>query len=135
MTPNEYQQLALRTQADQWVIRQRIYNTGVKATQLDNAARGLADDSGELSSAVKKWLEYGQPLDETNVIEEIGDCLWRLAQACEAIGITLEDAMRANIAKLARRYPNKYEDRLAAEDGRDRSAERVAMEGSNAEGR
>lgn len=126
MTTNEYQRLALRTEADQEKIRQRIYEAGPQATRLDNAARGLANDAGELSKAVGRWLEYGQPLDRANVVEEIGDCLWRLAQAAEAIGGTLEEAMRANIAKLRKRYPERYSDELAA--NRNHAEERKALD-------
>lgn len=127
MNPNEYQQLALRTMADQSDIRLRVIQRGVKATQMDNALRGLMDEVGELAGAIKVWLEYGQPLDSLNIKEEIGDCLWRLAQACDAIGITLEQAMEANIAKLQQRYPDKYSDELAAEENRNRQAERDAL--------
>lgn len=129
ITPNEYQQAALSKEADQDKIRHRIYNMGVQATRLDNAARGLADDCGELNSAVKKWLEYGQELDEVNVLEEIGDCLWRLAQASAAIGRTLEDAMLANLRKLNVRYGDGIcEPERAVETNRNRDAERRAVE-------
>lgn len=127
MTPNEYQRLAMEKEADQGVIRQRIYDNGLMATRLENAARGLSDDAGELSSAVKKWLEYGQPLDKINVEEEIGDCLWRLAQACQAIGITLEEAMESNLRKLGIRYKNRLTEVEAAEENRDRDAEREVI--------
>lgn len=131
MTPNEYQRLAISKQADQEIIRQRIYASGTLATQLENAARGLADDSGELSSCVKKWLEYGQPLDLTNLKEEIGDCLWRLCQACDAVGFTLEEVMEANLAKLKIRYGDGIcEPDKAKEEARDRSAEREAVRAS-----
>lgn len=130
MNPNEYQQLALRTMADQCELWTRAYEAGVMGTQLDNALRGLMDEVGELAGAVKAWIEYGKPLDPLNLKEEIGDCLWRLAQACDAIGITLEQAMEANIAKLQKRYPEKYTDALAAEENRDRQAEREALQPS-----
>ena len=84
MTPDTYQRLAMRTQAPQGDIAHRVYvidqTENNKATHLSNAVRGLADDAGEVNAAIKKWIEYGQELDETNLIEEVGDCLWRLAQ-------------------------------------------------------
>lgn len=131
MNTLEYQTLALRTMADQEVIRQRVYAHGVMATQLDNAARGLSSDAGEFSNAVQVWLEYGKEMDPINMKEELGDCLWRIVQACSALGISLEAVMEANIRKLAKRYPLKYEDALAHESGRDRSAERTAVTGDN----
>lgn len=125
VTPNEYQRLALRTEADQQNILDRLVTLGPQAMRLDNAARGLAGDAGEVSSAVMKYIEYGRPLDVVNVVEEVGDCLWRLAQVCEATGLTLEECMRANLRKLAARYPDKYTDERAAD--RDRDAERSAI--------
>ena len=131
MTPAEYQKLALRTMAPQEPIRQRIYDNGILATQLENAARGMCNDTGEFSEAIKKWLEYGQPLDPVNLKEELGDVLWRIVQACDALEITLEDVMEKNIRKLAIRYGEKYSDFLAAEANRDRAAERETLAADN----
>lgn len=97
--------------------------------RLDNAARGLADESGEISGAVKKHIEYGQPLDRENLKEEVGDCLYRLSQLCDAIGYSLGEAMDANVRKLKCRFPIKFEDALAHESGRDRDKESKAMKG------
>jgi hypothetical protein len=73
-------------------------------------------------------LEYGKPLDVDHLKEELGDVLWRIVQACDATGLTLEDVMRANLAKLAVRFPEKYTDFLADEEHRNRKAERKALE-------
>lgn len=126
MHPNEYATLAMRTQADQEKILKRLVELGPRAMQLDNAARGLAGDAGEVSSAVMKYIEYGRELDRVNLLEEVGDCLWRLAQVCEAVGLTLEEAMEANIRKLQARYPTKYTDEASA--NRNKEAERKALE-------
>lgn len=69
----------MRTEADQEKILDRLRNLGPQAMRLDNGARGLAGDCGEVSTAVGRYIEYGQPLDFTNLVEEVGDCLWRLA--------------------------------------------------------
>lgn len=134
MNPSDYQRLAMRTEANQRDIVHRIYvidqTQDAKATRLSNAVRGLSDDAGEVNAAVKKWLEYGQELDEINLLEEVGDCLWRLAQVCDAIGATLDDAMVANIKKLQQRYPETYSDTLAKEENRDRDKEREAVKAS-----
>lgn len=130
MTPTEYQALALRTMADQGKILKRNYEseTAIMFCQLDNAARGMAGDVGEVNTCVQRCLEYGKPLDLVNLKEELGDVLWRIVQACDAVGFTLEEVMRANIAKLSKRYPDKYTDERAAEENRDREAEREAIE-------
>jgi NTP pyrophosphatase (non-canonical NTP hydrolase) len=126
MSPNEYSNLALRSEADQREILARLVRLGPQAMRLDNGARGLAGDAGEVSSAVMRYIEYGQPLDRTNLIEEVGDCLWRLAQICAAADFTMEDAMQANLAKLSARYPEGYSDERAA--NRDTDQERRAVQ-------
>lgn len=127
MDSKQYQGMALRTMADQGKIRERVYNLGTQATQLDNASRGLAGDTGEVLTCIQRHLEYGKPLDIHNLREEVGDVLWRLVQLCSAVGLTLEECMDANIAKLKVRYPDAYSDFLADEDNRDREAERLAL--------
>lgn len=140
MHPNEYQQLAMRTICDQEkALRRLLYlsNTSqcdyigkTKMIQLNHATLGLAGDAGELCNAVARCIYYGKELDLTNVKEEIGDCLWWLAEACDAIGVNMEDMMEANIRKLEARYPDKYTDQHAAEENRNREAERKAIEHS-----
>lgn len=127
MNPNEYQQLALTTEADQQVIYHRIVTLGVKAVRLDIGSRGLADDAGEVNGVIKKYIEYGQPLDTAHLLEECGDCLWRICQVLAAADFTLEQCMQANLAKLKVRYEDGYSDEQAAEENRDRAAEKEVM--------
>lgn len=147
MSPNEYQALALRTMADQATIRIRNYQyksgllgglfnsectdeeASIILTQLDNAARGMSGDVGEVNTCVQRCLEYGKPLDVANLKEELGDVLWRICQACDAVGLTLEEVMLANINKLAVRYGDEYSDFKAAEENRNREIEAKAMVG------
>lgn len=129
MLPNEYQKLAIRSQADQAVILHRLSCLGPKAMQADNAYRGLCNDIGELGDPIKKWIEYGQELNifgKGGIKEETGDVLWRLAQLLDAVGLTLEECMEANIQKLKIRYPDGYSDFNAAEENRDRDKEQTA---------
>lgn len=133
MQAKEYNDKALRTEADQSLILYRLGALGPEAMRLDNAARGLAGDAGEVSSAVMKFIEYGKPFDKANMLEEVGDCLWRLNQVCAAVRgltgdetFTLESAMDANIRKLAARYPDKYSDDKAI--NRNKEAELKAIE-------
>ncbi len=127
MTTEDYERLAMRTEADQDKILVRLMSLGANAMRLDNAARGLAGDAGEVASAVMKYIEYGRDLDRVNLMEEVGDCLWRLAQVCKAGGFSMADAMEGNIRKLRKRYPDNYSDYHAAEENRDRKAEAEAV--------
>lgn len=129
LSANEYQDLASRTDPDrtkQVVVK--IMDDGPNSSWLLHSQIGLAGEVGELAAAIQRWLYYGKPLDRTNVIEELGDLCWYLAQACRAMDIKLEDVMKANINKLLKRYPEKYTDFHAAEENRDRSGEREEIE-------
>lgn len=129
MNPNEYQEAASRTDPDrsQQVV-DKLIDIAPNGSWLLHAQIGLAGEVGELAAAIQRWLYYGKPLDRTNVIEELGDLCWYLAQACRAMDVKLEDVMKANISKLLKRYPEKYTDFHAAEENRDRNGERAVLE-------
>jgi NTP pyrophosphatase (non-canonical NTP hydrolase) len=124
MTPESYQQKAGRTECDQDKARQRLADD-VRLVRILHAVTGLAGEVGELSSAVEKAVWYGQPLDEANLAEESGDCLWYIVELLNALGLRMGDVMAANIRKLAARYPEKYTDDRAAV--RDVAAETEAL--------
>ena len=134
MTPQEYQLLAARTENDQSKAAARRHYADAEssskclATRLCFAGQGLSSEAGEFNYALLKWLSYGQPLDATNLKEELGDALWYVACACNALGLDRGEVMSANIAKLRARFPEKYADSLAAEKGRDRAKEREVLE-------
>jgi NTP pyrophosphatase (non-canonical NTP hydrolase) len=127
MNPTEYQKAAERTECDQSRSLARITFTPVTSVRLLHAHLGLSGEVGELAGAIEKWIYYGKMLDTENIKEELGDCLWYVAQMCNAIGLDLSEVMAANIRKLKVRFPDKYKDELAAESGRDRTAEQEAV--------
>jgi NTP pyrophosphatase (non-canonical NTP hydrolase) len=88
---------------------------GDKTLRMHHAATGLAGEGGELLDASKKHWVYGADLDEENVLEECGDALFYIQAALTEIGMTLEDAMKHNMDKLAKRYPEGYTDESARE--------------------
>ena len=47
--------------------------------RLFHGVLGLATESGEIADNVKKHLFYGKDADEPNLIEELGDILWYVA--------------------------------------------------------
>lgn len=81
--------------------------------ELLHAAIGLAGEAGELLDAVRKHIFDGQPLDEDNVIEELGDLCFYLEAACQAIKIKRDDIEEINMAKLFERYKDGYSDKQA----------------------
>ena len=81
---------------------------------LLHATLGITGEAGELADAVKKSVFYGKPLDLVNAKEELGDICWYIAQACRTLNFDLDDIMSENIAKLSKRYPEKYTDEHAS---------------------
>lgn len=67
-------------------------------------AIGVSGESGELLDAVKKNVIYQKPLDRENVIEELGDIEFYMQGLRSSLGITREEVIEHNIAKLSKRY-------------------------------
>ena len=81
---------------------------------LLHAALGLSGEAGEFADCIKKHWAYKQPLDTSNALEELGDLLWYIALACNALDVDMGRVAAMNIDKLRRRYPTAYQDELAA---------------------
>ena len=73
-----------------------------------NMCMGLAGESGEVIDLLKKHVWQGKELDINDLIEEIGDVLWYVANLCNVNNITMEECMLTNVNKLRKRYPNGF---------------------------
>ena len=80
MTPNDYQQAALRT-APGDLPPERL---------LLNGLMGLNGEAGEAIDILKKHLFQGHELDTEHMAKELGDVAWYLAVSANAIGYDLE---------------------------------------------
>ena len=98
MSINEYQKLAMVT------LNPELSKKDV----LINGVMGLCGESGEAIDIVKKWLAQGHELDKEKLAKELGDIAWYLAETAYALDIPLEDILRGNIEKLAKRYPEGF---------------------------
>jgi len=77
-------------------------------------AIGIAGEAGELLDAIKKQAIYNKPVDRENVVEELGDLEFYMEGLRQRLGITREETLVANIAKLGKRYEGlKYSDQAA----------------------
>lgn len=84
---------------------------GVEIQQMLTAAIGLAGEAGEVADLVKKVTFQGKPYGDdlrAKLIEEIGDVAWYLALTCTSVGVTLEEVLERNVAKLQSRYPGGF---------------------------
>lgn len=127
----DYIKEALRTESVKTVLSADWNNSRGEwsmKNRLLHAAMGMATEAGEFLDALKKHLFYGKPLDTTNLKEEIGDQLWYLAIACDALGTDFETEMKRNIAKLRTRYPDKFTSENAID--RNVTSERFTLERS-----
>jgi NTP pyrophosphatase (non-canonical NTP hydrolase) len=98
MEINAYQSQAMRT-----------LNPALKKEDvLLNSLMGLCGESGEAIDILKKHLSQGHPLDEKHLEEELGGIAWYLSEAATALGMNLDDILRANIEKLQKRYPQGF---------------------------
>ena len=87
---------------------------------LIHMAIGVSGEAGELLDAVKKAVIYQKPLDRENVIEELGDLEFYMEGLRQGLGITRQETIGANIAKLSIRYDGLYSDK-SAQDRADKS--------------
>ena len=102
----EYQTLALRTEKP----------LATPALRSMHAALGLTTEVGEYTTEVKRMVIYEKPLDEdrrAHMAEELGDIMWYMAIAADALGLPLEGICQANIAKLQARFPDAYSNEAA----------------------
>ena len=98
LTLNDYQRMARRTAGAKQ-----------KSDKMDEALFGLAGEVGELCDHYKKYMHQGHDIDYNHMAEEAGDVLWYLAEIADALGVTLEEIARRNIAKLRNRYPDGFD--------------------------
>lgn len=132
MKPSEYVANALRTESKDF---EKITNNFVKSPdstkllRLLHASMGMNTEASEITDALKKHIFYGKPLDTVNIAEELGDLLWYIAIASDALGTSIEAIMETNIAKLKARYGDKFTEEAATT--RDLKTEREILEKVN----
>lgn len=70
----------------------------------------------------ESW-EFVEAETREEVLLEGGDLLWYMAKKFKKYGITFEEAMERNIAKLQERFPDKFDPEIARTHHLHRSAE------------
>jgi NTP pyrophosphatase (non-canonical NTP hydrolase) len=125
MKPSEYVKNVLRTESTNFeAIKGRFDEPTIR---LMHAFIGIATEAGEINDAMKKHLFYGKAFDKANAVEELGDLMWYIGVACDTLGVSLEEVMEKNIAKLRARYGEKFSEQAAL--NRNLDTERKILEG------
>lgn len=124
---NQYQDACVRLESsDYGAIKKRLSDRRI--IRLRHVADGLVTEAAEVVDQLKRHTFYGSDLDETNLLEELGDVLWYCAVALDELGFSFEDCMAANLRKLHRRNRGDRFNGRATLD-RDTEAEIVALKG------
>ena len=114
-----YQEYAYYTASDESKIFDKFISnlqieqmeTDVNLALLMTSSIGLASEGGEFSEIVKKVLFQGKTMDQSvrfHMERELGDILWYLSNACNALNINLQQVMEENERKLRARYPEGF---------------------------
>jgi NTP pyrophosphatase (non-canonical NTP hydrolase) len=69
---------------------------------------GLNSEAGEVAGILQKEYQ-GHEIDPEHLKKELGDCLWMIAEACDALDISMSEVAQMNIDKLKARYPEGFE--------------------------
>ncbi len=97
MQMNEYQALARRTQNAQLGLRER----------KEHALMGMISELGEICGCYQK-THQGHPLIVNDVIDELGDLMWFIAEFCDTLRVDMGYVAERNIDKLRGRYPEGF---------------------------
>lgn len=92
------------------------------SAEILHAVLGLYTEVQEII----QWALKPEPLDRVNLIEEIFDLYWYKAILTRKFNINIEEGMDRNIAKLKKRYGDKFTNYAAM--NRDLNAERKTLE-------
>lgn len=98
MTGKEYQELAIRTCG---IPSERKFD------RLFHAVFGLTSEAGEVAGILQKKYQ-GHDVNIEHMEKELGDCLWMIAEACNALDTDMDKVMQMNIDKLKARYPEGF---------------------------
>ena len=106
MNLKEYQELCKKT-ANQTGDNEEIYNWGL----------GIAGEAGDVASCIKKVHLHKNEGVKDGIKENLGDTLWYIAMICNFYGWDLQEVLKENIEKFAKRYPDGFTYKNAQREG------------------
>jgi NTP pyrophosphatase (non-canonical NTP hydrolase) len=110
MAPVRVEELVLLDDYQEGTRRTSMAAPGapVQTHQLAVWGLGIAGEAGEVADLIKKVIGHGHPMDKEKLTKELGDVLWYVAALADLHGIPLHVVAKANLEKLAKRYPNGF---------------------------
>lgn len=87
----------------------------VSATSFGFATLALNAAAERIGTPVKAHKFYGKPLDQLAVSRALGEYIGGLRTLCAYLGVSFGTVLSTNVAKLSKRYPEKYSDTAAIE--------------------
>jgi NTP pyrophosphatase (non-canonical NTP hydrolase) len=125
MKPSDFVKACVMREAkDIQPIKDRLQAT--ENVRLLHAMIGMVTEAGEIQDQMKKAIFYGKQVDKVNLVEELGDVMWYVAIAADTLGVSLEEIMERNNAKLEARYGKVFTETAAL--NRDLDKEREILE-------
>jgi len=96
--------------AEYQALAQRTSNPALTQYEhLLNGALGLAGEAGECCDLVKKnGFQDGREIRD-DLVDELGDELWYIAETATAMNISMDEIACHNLEKLRRRYPDGFD--------------------------
>ena len=85
-----------------------------KDERLNSFALGLCSESGEVAGALLRYQRQYNPrksVTEHDLLLELGDVMWNLANLCNELNATLDTIQRMNVGKLRARNPEHYSEK------------------------
>jgi NTP pyrophosphatase (non-canonical NTP hydrolase) len=76
-----------------------------RSDQLSSVIMGINEESGEITSLIRKSIYHGKKLDKSKLKSEMGDLLWYYMVLLKLFNFTLMDIIKYNVLKLNERYP------------------------------
>ena len=80
-------------------------------SRFDSAVAGIAGEAGEIADLWKKIKFFSKDLTDErkqDLLLELGDLYWYLAQASNALGVKPEEIIKMNMEKLKKRHPQGH---------------------------
>ena len=95
MTPTEYIKLAQKTANEE-------------TDNMNHYIIGLTCETGEVAHLHKADIIYGRPYDREEMVLEMSDLCWYLANMIRLLDSSWEELWEKNIEKLMKRYPDGF---------------------------